>query len=46
MTSISDTGRVCSDHPDAGRMVALAGLGVQGLPEARFAGDWERLGTA
>ncbi|MBN9564132.1 MAG: SMP-30/gluconolactonase/LRE family protein [Alphaproteobacteria bacterium] len=46
VTSISDSGRVRSDHPDAGRMMALTGLGVQGLPEARFAGDWESLGAA
>jgi len=37
VTSISDSGRLKSDHPDAGRLLAIEGLGVQGLPEARFA---------
>lgn len=46
VTSISDSGRIRSDHPDAGRLVTLTVSGVQGLPEARFAGDWERLGAA
>lgn len=44
VTSISDSGRLRSDHPGAGRLVALQGLGVQGLREARFDADWDRFG--
>ncbi len=36
VTSISDSGRLVSDHPDAGRLVAITGLGVRGLAETRF----------
>ena len=36
VTSISDSGRLRSDHPDAGRLLEIRGLGVRGLPEARF----------
>jgi sugar lactone lactonase YvrE len=36
ITSISQSGRIQSTHPEAGRLVALSGLGVRGLPEARF----------
>ncbi len=38
VTSISDSGRMRSDHPDAGRLVAITGTGATGLAEARFAG--------
>ena len=38
VTSISASGRLQSTHPEAGRMLAITGLGVTGLPEARFAG--------
>lgn len=39
VTSIKDsgTGRAISKHPDGGRLFAIDGLGVRGLPEARFA---------
>jgi len=39
VTSIRDsgTGRAVSRHPDGGHLFALDGLGVTGLPEARFA---------
>lgn len=36
VTSISDSGRLRSDHPDAGRLLAVRELGTRGLPEARF----------
>jgi sugar lactone lactonase YvrE len=36
VTTIADSGRsLKSDHPDAGRLLAIDGLGVCGLPEAR-----------
>jgi L-arabinonolactonase len=36
VTSIADSrGRLKSDHPDAGRLFAIEGLGVQGLAETR-----------
>jgi L-arabinonolactonase len=36
VTTIADSGhRLRSDHPDAGRLLAIDGLGVRGLPEAR-----------
>jgi sugar lactone lactonase YvrE len=36
VTTIADSGhRLRSDHPDAGRLLAIDGLGVHGLPEAR-----------
>ncbi len=39
VTSISNTGNLLkSDHPDAGALLALTGLGVQGLPEVRYGG--------
>ena len=38
VTSISESGRIRSTHPEAGRMLAITGLGVTGLAEARFAG--------
>lgn len=39
VTSIKDSGsgRAISKHPDGGRLYAIDGLGVRGLPEARFA---------
>jgi L-arabinonolactonase len=37
ITSISRSKRIRSEHPEAGRLVVLTGLGVRGLPEARFA---------
>ena len=38
VTSISNSGNVLrSDHPDAGGVVEVRGLGVRGLPEGRFA---------
>lgn len=38
VTSISDSRNLLrSDHPDAGALVEVRGLGVRGLPEARFA---------
>lgn len=38
VTSIKDSGsgRAISKHPDGGRLFAIDGLGVRGLPEARF----------
>jgi sugar lactone lactonase YvrE len=38
VTSIKDSGsgRAISKHPDGGRLFAIEGLGVRGLPEARF----------
>jgi L-arabinonolactonase len=38
VTSIKDSGsgRAISRHPDGGRLFAISGLGVRGLPEARF----------
>lgn len=36
-TAISDSGgRLKTDHADGGRLLAITGLGVAGLPEARF----------
>jgi L-arabinonolactonase len=36
VTTIADSGhRLRTDHPDAGRVLAITGLGTQGLPEAR-----------
>lgn len=41
VTTICDsgTGRAVSRHPLAGRIFAIEGLGVRGLPEARFGKD-------
>lgn len=41
VTSIKDSGsgRAVSKHPDGGRLYAIDGLGVKGLPEARFGGS-------
>jgi L-arabinonolactonase len=36
VTSISDSGGLRSDHPDAGRLLEVRGLGVRGVAEARF----------
>ena len=36
VTSIAHSGRLHSDHPDAGRLLVVRGLGVRGLPETRF----------
>lgn len=38
VTSIKDSGsgRAVSRHPDGGKLYAIDGLGVRGLPEARF----------
>ncbi len=38
VTSIKDSGsgRAISKHPDGGRLFAIGGLGVHGIPEARF----------
>lgn len=37
VTSISNSGNLLrSDHPDAGAVVEVRGLGVRGLPEGRF----------
>ena len=38
VTSIKDSGsgRAISKHPDGGILFAIDGLGVKGLPEARF----------
>lgn len=37
VTTIADSGgRLKSDHPDAGRIVAIDGLGLRGLPEGRY----------
>lgn len=39
VTSIRDTGNILrSDHPDAGALVELKGLGVRGLPETPYGG--------
>jgi L-arabinonolactonase len=39
VTSIRDTGNLLkSEHPDAGALVEIKGLGVRGLPEVPFAG--------
>lgn len=36
VTTIADSGhRLRTDHPDGGRMLAISGVGVCGLPEAR-----------
>jgi L-arabinonolactonase len=38
VTSISDSGpRLRTDHPQAGQLVAITGLGFRGVPEPRFA---------
>jgi sugar lactone lactonase YvrE len=38
VTSLSDTGNtIKTDDPRAGRLLAVYGTGVRGLPEARFA---------
>ena len=38
VTSLSDTGNtIKTDDPRAGRLLAVHGTGVRGLPEARFA---------
>lgn len=38
VTSLSDTGNtIKTDDPRAGRLLAVRGMGIQGLPEARFA---------
>lgn len=38
VTSLSDTGNtIKTDDPRAGRLLAVSGTGVRGLPEARFA---------
>jgi len=40
VSSISDSEhRLKSDHPDAGRILAIEGLGVRGVPEARWPGS-------
>ncbi|KPH68469.1 MULTISPECIES: SMP-30/gluconolactonase/LRE family protein [Novosphingobium] len=40
VTTISDSGhKLKSDHPDAGRMLAISGLGARGIGEARFVRD-------
>jgi sugar lactone lactonase YvrE len=41
VTSIQDsgTGRLVSNHPESGKLVAIHGLGVKGLAEPRFAGQ-------
>lgn len=40
VTTIADSGhRLTSDHPDAGRLLALSGLGVRGIGEVRFTLD-------
>lgn len=37
VTSIADSGgRLFSDHPDAGRILGITGLGVRGIPEERY----------
>lgn len=38
VTSIQDsgTGRMVSSHPSAGTLLAISGLGVRGIPDARF----------
>jgi L-arabinonolactonase len=37
VTSLSNTGNLLrTDHPDGGALFAFSGLGVRGLPEARF----------
>lgn len=38
VTSIKDSGsgRAVSRHPDGGRLFAISGLGVRGIPETRF----------
>ncbi len=38
VTSIKDSGsgRAISKHPDGGRLFAITGLGVRGIPETRF----------
>ena len=40
VTSLRDSGNVLrSDHPDAGALIELRGLGVRGLPEVPYAGS-------
>ena len=36
VTSISSSGRLTSDDPDAGRIMAIDGLGVTGIPETPY----------
>lgn len=36
VTSISRSARMRSEHPEVGRLVAVTGLEVPGLPECRF----------
>ena len=36
VTSISRSARMRSDHPEAGRLAAVTGLDLRGLPETRF----------
>ncbi len=37
LSAISDSGgRLKTDHPDGGRLMAITGLGARGLPEPRF----------
>jgi len=39
ITTVSDSGRlVKSDHPEAGRIMVIDGLGAKGIPETRWAG--------
>lgn len=43
VTSISDSGqRLKSDHPDAGRIVMITGLGTTGLQEGRYRDNHNR----
>lgn len=47
VTTISDShGLLRSDHPDAGRILTITGLGVRGLPEARCVLDLMREAAA
>jgi len=47
VTSISDSGhRLKSDHPDAGRMAVVHGLGTVGIAEARCLGGLRPAGAA
>jgi L-arabinonolactonase len=43
VTSISNSGRLHSDKPDAGALLRLAGTGAVGIAEARFGGDHTEL---
>ena len=43
VTTIADSGqRLKSDHPDAGRILAIGGLGTTGLPEGRYRDNHNR----